>query len=79
MNLALQIVRRSDGVRSPPAESERAVFADVLRSMLTSDDNLLSGDDYVLVLHEQVDNSEEWRVSAAPLLTVDQFVEAFAP
>lgn len=78
MNCIFQIIRRDDGVRSPPAEAGREAFGAILREMLEKHPDKLKENDYVLVIFEQNPGDEDSaRVSQAPILTVSQFLTYF--
>lgn len=76
MKCVFQVVRRSDGVRSPAAEADRVEFARVLRQMLDERPENLAEDDFVLVLMEYMGEPGA-RVSVAPMMTVARFVQEF--
>lgn len=69
MNIAFQLLRKSDGSRSPAVKSTRGNLARSLEKQESLEELL------VVPILEFFDN--EWRVSEAPVLEAKSFVDLF--
>lgn len=70
MDCIFQLLSAEDGLRSMPFEQERVKFAELLA------EHRQRPADMVLVLAEKLDDDGEWRISTAPLMTVEHFCSA---
>lgn len=75
MNCVFQLVRSGDGSRLPPITLSRSEYARVLRDCVRDAPGML--DYLVLVLVEDITEEGHFRVSAAPMLRVESFINLF--
>lgn len=75
MNCIFQLVRSGDGSRLPPITLSRAEFARALEGGVRDAPGM--ADYLVLVLVEDIQTDGNFRVSAAPMLRVDSFIQLF--
>jgi len=75
MNCVFQLVRSKDGSRLPPITLSRSEFARVLKDGVRDAPGM--AEYLVLVLVEDITEDGQFRVSAAPMLRVDSFINLF--
>lgn len=77
MNCLFQIVDTETGRRSEVMERNRMQFADDLKKVIESNNDM--GEAYLLVLMEEPEDTKQWEFSTCPIMTVNTFIQIMEP